>query len=372
MTLARAQIENEKGVSGGRALLGERPVFAYNHVIDIVVLEGRVWSSAGSQALNPRRKWGWPKPDSGVGRVGNDYWVGWGTLSRDARDCDMKLGAHVSSAGGLDKSIDRAQEMGAETIQIFASSPRAWAFKPVPEDRVIAFREKAESAAISPTFLHGSYLVNMGGALDLVRKSIDSLSDHMNVAGQIGAAGVIFHSGSHRGSGFDAVLGQAAAALKEVLSRSPSDVWLIIENCAGMGDQIGASFQEIGRLMNAIASPQVMVCLDTEHCFAAGYDITDPDGANAVMDEFDREIGISKLVAVHANDSKVALGAGVDRHENIGEGHMGLKGFEVIMGHPVFRDVPFILEVPGADKKGPDKENLDRLKEIRRRLNVPV
>ena len=283
----------------------------------------------------------------------------------------MKLGAHVSAAGGLDKSIDRAQAIGAETIQIFASSPRGWAFKPVPEERVLAFRERSEATGITPTFLHGIYLVNMGGPPDLMRKSVDSLSDHMNVAGQIGAAGVIFHCGSHKGMGFDAVLGQAAAGLQEVLSRSPAGVWLIIENSAGMGSHIGASFREIGRLMDAVASPQVMVCLDTEHCFAAGYDLTDPDGIDAVMEEFDSEIGLSRLVAVHANDAKVERGSGVDRHENIGEGHMGVGGFEVIMGHPAFRDVPFLLEVPGFDKQGPDKENLDRLKDIRRRLSVP-
>ena len=283
----------------------------------------------------------------------------------------MKLGAHVSTAGGVAKAIDRAQEMGAETIQIFASSPRAWAFKPLTEDQVLAFREKSEAAGISPTFLHGSYLVNVGGSGDLVGKSIDSLAAHMNVASQIGAAGVIFHGGSHKGVGFEGVLDQAATALREVLSRSPGDVWLIIENSAGMGFHIGASFQEIGRLMDAIDSPQVMACLDTEHCFAAGYNLAESEQIGQVMEEFDREIGLSRLVAVHANDAKVEYGSGVDRHENIGEGYVGLKGFEVIMGHPAFRDVPFLLEVPGADKKGPDKENLDRLKDIRQRLGIP-
>ena len=284
----------------------------------------------------------------------------------------MRLGAHVSTAGGLPKAIDRAQEIGAESVQIFASSPRAWAFKPVSEDQVLAFRERSEATGIAPAFLHGIYLVNVGGAPDLVEKSVDSLADHMSVAGQIGAAGVIFHGGSHKGVGFDGILEQAAAALREVLARSPSDVWLIIENSAGMGAHVGASFREIRRLMDAIASPQVMVCLDTQHCFAAGYNLADPDGIDAAMEEFDREIGLSRLVAVHANDTKMELGSGVDRHENIGEGYIGLKGFEVIMGHPAFRDVPFLLEVPGADHKGPDKENLDRLKEIRDRLDLPA
>ena len=282
----------------------------------------------------------------------------------------MRLGAHVSTAGGLDKAIDRAQDIGAETIQIFASSPRGWAFKPIPEDMVLSFREKSEATGISPTFLHGIYLVNVGGTADLVQKSVDSLSDHMNVAGQIGAAGVIFHGGSHKGAGFDGVLDQAAAALQQVLSRSPADVWLIIENSAGMGSHIGASFREMGRLMDAIGSPQVMACLDTEHAFAAGYNLADPGGLDAAMEEFDKEIGLSRLAAVHANDAKVEYGSGIDRHENIGEGHIGLEGFELIMGHSAFQDVPFLLEVPGPEKKGPDKENLDRLKAIRASLGV--
>ena len=282
----------------------------------------------------------------------------------------MKLGAHVSAAGGLSKAIDRAQDIGAETIQIFASSPRAWAFRPGPDEEVPRFREKSQETGISPAFLHGSYLVNVGGTPDLVEKSIDSLSEHMGIASRMGAAGVIFHGGSHKGAGFDSVLGQAAAALKEVLARTPEDVWLIIENSAGMGSHIGASFEEVARLMDAIDSPRVMVCLDTEHSFAAGYNLADPDGIDGVMEEFDREIGLSRLVAVHANDSKVEHGSGVDRHENIGEGYIGTAGFEVIMGHAAFRDVPFIIEVPGFDQKGPDKENLDRLKAIRARLGV--
>ena len=282
----------------------------------------------------------------------------------------MRLGAHVSTAGGLSNAIGRAQEIGAETIQVFASSPRAWAFKSPSEEEVLAFREKAEAADVGPVFLHGSYLVNMGGTPDLVERSVDSLVNHMNVAGQIGAAGVIFHGGSHKGVGFDAVLEQVAAGLRRVLTSSPSDIWLIVENSAGMGAHIGASFQELGRLIAAIDSPQVRVCLDTQHCMAAGYNLAAADRVDAVVQEFDSEIGLSYLVAVHANDSKVEFGSGVDRHENIGEGSIGIDGFEVIMGHSAFREVPFILEVPGPDKKGPDKGNLDRLKGIRSRLGL--
>ena len=283
----------------------------------------------------------------------------------------MKLGAHVSTAGGIDKAIDRAQEIGAETVQVFASSPRAWGFKPVPAEKAAAFREKSKTAGISPAFLHAIYLVNLGGPPDLVRKSVASLSDHMNVAAQIGASGVVFHCGSHKGAGFDAVLDQAAAAIQEVLSNTPEETWLIIENSAGMGFHVGASFGEIGRLIEAVASPRVMVCMDTQHTYAAGYDLADAGAIDGVMDEFDREIGLSRLVAVHANDAKVEFGSGVDRHENIGDGHIGIAGFETIMGHSAFRDLPFLLEVPGMDKKGPDRENLERLKEVRRKVEVP-
>lgn len=280
----------------------------------------------------------------------------------------MDLGAHVSAAGGLDKAVGRAVAIGAETIQVFASSPRGWAFKPIPDEKVKAFRQKADAAGIRSTFLHGSYLVNIGGKPELVSKSITSLTNHMDVAAQIGAEGVIFHSGSHKGVGFDAVFGQAIDALEQVLANTHPSVQLIIENCAGMGAQIGASFNEIGRMVKAVDSPRLKICLDTEHAFAAGYSIADPQGIEEAMTEFDDEIGLERLVVVHANDAKVEFGSGIDRHENIGEGYIGIEGFETIMAHAAFADVPFLLEVPGADKKGPDKPNLDRLKEIRQML----
>ena len=284
----------------------------------------------------------------------------------------MKLGAHVSASGGLTNAIDRALEIGAETIQIFASSPRMWRFKQPSDAEAEAFKTKGDETGIGPTFMHATYLLNIGGEPDLVRKSVESLVEHMTAAGRIGAKGVVFHGGSHKGAGFDAVLDQAAAALREVLDRSPEGVGLLIENSAGMGDHIGSSFEEIRRLMDAVDHPQMMACLDTEHCFAAGYNLADPASIDGVMEEFDREIGLSKLVCVHANDAKVEYGSGVDRHENIGEGYIGIEGFEVIMGHAAVRDVPFILEVPGFEKNGPDKENMDRIKAIRTKLGVPA
>jgi len=281
----------------------------------------------------------------------------------------MELGAHVSAAGGVDKVVGRAANIGAEAIQLFASSPRGWRFRPIPDEKADSYKEQAASEGIGSTFLHGSYLVNIGGKPDLVEKSIDSLVNHMNAAAQLGARGVIFHSGSHKGVGFDAVFEQAIKALWQVLDSTDDDVQLIIENCAGMGAQIGASFAELGRMIKAVDSPRLTICLDTEHAFAAGYNIADPEGLENTMAEFDAEIGLDKLVVVHANDAKVEFGSGIDRHENIGEGYIGIEGFETIMAQPAFSELPFLLEVPGTDRKGPDKPNLDRLKDIRARLS---
>jgi deoxyribonuclease-4 len=282
----------------------------------------------------------------------------------------MKVGAHVSASGGPDKAIDRALEIGAEAIQMFVSSPRAWRFSAPKEDSVISFREKVENTGLGPTFFHGSYLVNMGGTADLAEKSVESLVSHMNAAGQRGALGVIFHLGSHRGVGLEDVYDQVILGLKKVIKRTPQETWLVIENSAGMGSHIGASFSEIGRIISSMDSDRVKVCLDTQHSFAAGYNLADRELINSSMSEFDREIGFSQLVAVHANDSKMELGSGVDRHANIGEGYIGISGFEIIMGHSAFHDVPFLLEVPGSEKSGPDKENVDRVKQIRDRLGL--
>ena len=280
----------------------------------------------------------------------------------------MKLGAHVSTSGGLSKAIERAEEIGAEAIQIFASSPRMWRFvEPKPEE-IKLFKKLSSEKNIDPCYIHGSYLVNIGGDPSLLDKSITSLTNNMHVAGEIGAQGVIFHGGSHKGKGFENILDQAVECLNKVLANSPDHVFLCIENSAGMGSHIGSSFEEIARIIDAVNRPNLKVCLDTEHLFAAGYNIANPVDLEIIMDEFNSKIGIDKLVAVHANDSKVEFGSGIDRHENIGKGHIGIDGFQAIMSDPSFQDVPFFLEVPGFESNGPDKKNLDILKNIRKNV----
>ncbi len=187
----------------------------------------------------------------------------------------------------------------------------------------------------------------------------------MWVANHIGALGVIFHPGSDRGRGFVAVLGQFVDSVNQVLDAASGDALLMLETSAGSGDHIGSTFGELGRIIRAVDNPKIAVCLDTQHIWAAGYNIASPQGLDDTVEQFEQEIGLSLLRAVHANDSMRPLGSAVDRHENIGDGLIGLDGFYNILCHQAFRSVPFYLEVPGFDKKGPDRKNVELLKKIR-------
>jgi deoxyribonuclease-4 len=279
----------------------------------------------------------------------------------------MRVGAHVSTSGGLDKAIDRAEAMGAETIQIFGGPPQMWRRRSYPDEETNAFRDRAAAADISPVFLHAIYLISLvNDEPAAMEKSQGALIADLELCPRIGAKGSIVHAGSHKGAGFDAVLERVAKAVSRVLKATPEDAWLILENSAGMGGSVGAHFSELGAIIRDVGDPRVKVCLDTQHAFAMGYDLITEKGLEAALVEFKSEIGLDKLVVCHANDSKVHLGGVRDRHENIGEGHIGRDGFRRILSHPAFENVPFIIEVPGFGNEGPDKENLDILKEIRR------
>ena len=278
----------------------------------------------------------------------------------------MKIGAHVRTSGGTDKAIDRALELGAETIQIFSGAPQAWRRKNYAPSEVEAYRRRVVETGIAPAFIHGLYLVNLATENpDLLAKSYEALTAEMNAAHLIGAKGVIFHLGSHKGAGYEARFEQLVDYVRRVVEATPEDAWLILENSAGMGGAIGSKFAELGRIIRESGSKRVKVCLDTQHAFAAGYDVKTRAGLDAAMAEFGREVGLDCLVAVHANDSKCPLGGGIDRHENVGEGHIGRDGFANLLSHPALADVPFLLEVPGFDNEGPDRANVEILKAIR-------
>lgn len=277
----------------------------------------------------------------------------------------MQIGAHVSSSGGLPNAVDRAVAIGAEAVQIFASAPQQWAFR-MPSDKLIDdYRERFAAAGLGSTWLHGVYLTNLGTEdSEKLDKGVQSLIDYMTVGSRIGASGVIFHTGSHKGAGLEMVALRVVESLKRVLASSPADMFLCLENSAGAGNSIGKNFSELGALIQAVDDPRLRVCLDTCHLFAAGYDVTTREALDRLFEEFDRECGAERLVVFHANDSKKGIGSKLDRHENIGEGCIGLDGFRAILTHPRTQDLPFLLEVPGYDDNGPDTRNVATMKAL--------
>jgi deoxyribonuclease-4 len=281
----------------------------------------------------------------------------------------MKIGAHVSTAGGPATCFERAEAIGAEAAQIFLTPPQQWRSSKVDPEQAQAFRERAATSTINlDVFVHGVYLINLATSdQTMLLRSTSSLKSALTSCSNLGIKGVIFHLGSHKGQGLDAVFAQICKATQEVLEATPEDTWFILENSAGAGGNIGSRFPDLGRIIREVGSDRVKVCLDTQHSYAAGCARSSAEGLELAMTEFDQEVGFDRLVAVHANDSKVELGSGRDRHENIGEGHIGLEGFRRILHHRAFTDVPFLLEVPGfgTDAKGPDKENVEILKKLR-------
>lgn len=278
----------------------------------------------------------------------------------------MRIGAHVSTSGGTHTAIDRALGLGAETIQVFSGAPQAWKRKNYKAEEVAEFKRRSVEEDVQPAFIHGLYLMNFASQNpDQLAKSYDALVAEMHAAALIGAKGVIFHLGSHKGAGYDSCVEQVIDYCTRILEATPDDSWLILENAAGMGGAVGSKFAELGRILKNCQSDRVKICLDTQHSFAAGYDLKTPAGLDKALAEFDEEIGLERLVAVHANDSKPPLGGGLDRHENIGDGQIGRDGFVNILSNKAFADVPFLLEVPGFDNEGPDAKNVAILKELR-------
>lgn len=277
-----------------------------------------------------------------------------------------KIGAHQSASGGLWKAIERAQSIGAEAVQLFGSAPQGWRQTRHTDESYERFRALRAETAIEAAWLHATYLINLAAEKpEQLEKSIDATIHGLAVAQLAGAEGMVLHTGSHKGAGLDAVLPRVVDALQHILEEAPGEALLALETGAGQGGVIGATFGELGKILAAVASPRLRVCLDTCHVFAAGYDITTVDGMRATIEEFDGEIGLDQLAVLHANDSKMALGERRDRHENIGDGHIGKDGFRVILGEPAFAGKTFLLEVPGIDGDGPDEENVERLKRLR-------
>jgi len=274
------------------------------------------------------------------------------------------LGGHVSTKGGIDKAVDFALAIGAEVIQTHPSPPQQWQPLRIDDSVVDGYRAKAAAAGLRGHWFHAVYLINLATRdSTLLKRSTGSLVSYMNLAARLGADGVVLHPGSHKGLGFEPMLPQVAGALREVLDRTDSPARLIVENSAGQGGCVGCTFEEVGRIVDAVDSDRVGVCLDTCHSFANGYDLRTADGVDAALRAFDDAVGFSQLVLVHANDSKIELGANRDRHANIGDGFIGREGFAYMLAHPRLHDLPWILEVPG-EGNGPDLIQVNLLREL--------
>ena len=277
----------------------------------------------------------------------------------------MLIGAHVSSSGGIHTAIDRAEAMGADSVQVFTQSPRTWRPTNHPQENFDQFKERRAEVGIGGVLCHALYLVNLANPNDdFYEKSVTAMRHTMNVGCAIEAEGVVFHIGSHLGAGMETGLERVVEGMKQVLDRSSDTTWLLMENSAGTGDTIGRSIEELAMIFERLSRhPRLGVCLDSCHLFASGYDVTDEAALDAVLDDLDREIGLDRLRALHVNDSKEPLGSNLDRHENIGEGLLGKK-LGVFLRHPKLQGLPAVLEVPGPDGHGPNADEVQKAKKL--------
>jgi deoxyribonuclease IV len=277
----------------------------------------------------------------------------------------MPIGAHVSTAGGLSTSVGRAQALGAECMQIFLCAPQRWQEPKHTDEQVHEFRRLVGEAGIGPNFAHATYLVNLAAVDEPLRtRSIANLSACAAWSDRAGLTGIVVHVGSGRGQPAEEAERQAASALAEVLGNGPTGA-ILLENSAGSGDTLGSRFEQIGALFDRLGRDKRLgLCLDTAHTFASGYDLRIDEGIQRTLDEIDRHMGLERLQLIHANDSKVGLGSAVDRHENIGKGLLGDEAFQRMLANAVLGPLPWVLEVPGYDDKGPDLQNVLDLKRL--------
>ena len=269
------------------------------------------------------------------------------------------LGVHVSIAGKISGAVERAHELGCDAMQIFSRNPRVWAAKALDPDETARFRELRERFGVSTLVVHASYLINLATAEGaLKRRSVEALADELDRADRLGADYLVVHVGSCSDGGSAEGVERVREALAQVLASGRWSTQLLLEDTAGERGDVGANLEEIGSILNGLpGGERIGVCLDTCHLFAAGYDISKPDGVERVARLVKETIGLDRVKVIHGNDSKKGLNCRVDRHQHIGQGGIGLKGFRAWLNHPVFRDVPMILETP-KDSPEADPGNL--------------
>jgi len=280
-----------------------------------------------------------------------------------------RIGAHVK--GGIKGSVENALGIQAEAMQIFVGSPQTWRSANPKPDEIDQFKAGIVENNLGPVFVHGIYLVNLAsGREDFYSKSVLAMKNQLHWTNEIGATGLIFHAGSAGTDTYENALKRVVQALETILDDYDGEAKVMLEVCAGQGETIGDRFEEMADIIGAMGNdPRLAIAWDTCHLLNAGFDICTPDGLEETIESFERIVGFDRLLAVHANDSKNPLGARVDRHENIGKGYIGDEAFERMLQHPSLSSLPWILEVPGYDKQGPDLPNIQAL---RRLAGLPV
>jgi deoxyribonuclease-4 len=277
----------------------------------------------------------------------------------------MLFGAHCS--GGIKKALENAVEMDADAVQLFVQSPRTWRFPNHDPEDLAGFRGRRAEADL-PVFVHALYLVNLAAPDKAIyKKSVDTMRATVDAACAIDAEAVIFHVGSHLGAGLKAGLKRVVPALAQVLDRCNDRTWVLMENSAGAGGTIGRSVDELALIFDALQGHERLgICLDSCHLYVSGVDVTDPEKLDEVIGEVDKRIGLERLRALHANDAKAPLGSNRDRHDNILDGLMG-EGLGTFLAHPKLQHLPVLLEVPGTDGKGPNADEVRKLRELHAR-----
>jgi len=266
-----------------------------------------------------------------------------------------RLGAHTPTSGGMAKrSIAYAQEVNAEAIQVFASNPRGWAMPDANVEADKLFRDKALELDIE-TYVHAPFLINLGSpTVATYENSIASTAYSLRRASEIGSKGVVVHTGSAVDADYvDKAWKQIKKGMMPVLNKlKDEDPWLLLEPTAGQGQSLVKKLDDLLHYFEALEwHPKVGVCLDTCHVFAAGHDIAKKGGMTETLDLLVKLVGIERIQLIHANDSMDICGALKDRHQNLGDGEIGLKAFEELLAHPVAQNAPLILETPGMEEK---------------------
>ena len=270
----------------------------------------------------------------------------------------LRVGAHMSVAGGVSLAIDRAVLHGCEALQIFAKNANRWRAAPLDPQEIRRFRRRLDETGIRPAVSHASYLINLATADPLLRRmSIEAFVDELDRAHALGLLGVVIHPGTCTSGTEDDALRRVAAAIRDAFRARPRRrTMVILEHTAGQGRTIGYRFEHLAAIVDHLdGSPRVGVCLDTCHLIASGYDIVSPAGYEDTLASFDRIVGLKRLRVLHGNDSKRPCGSRVDRHEHIGAGCLGLEPFRRLMHDPRLDGLPILIETeksPAAERPG--------------------